>query len=220
MGLRGDDAGRQTRCDAYFIEKAFRPTGLFGPFGAAASATRLLGGHHPQAVDALALAGNHGSGLCQWAEAGTRDGPLQNANAARAGVQAALLAMRGIRAPADLLEGKFGFLQAYAGGTSTLDQPWPVADKYAMDEIYFKNVPSCAFTQETLEAGIQLHRRRVMSENIAAIVISTYWLGKAYPGCDYSGPFKTQARSLQQPGGAGRCNSRGRRLARSAGAPR
>ena len=179
-----------------FIEKGFRPTGLFGPFGAAAAATSLLDGDEAQVVDALALAASHGGGVCQWAEAGTRDGPFQNANAARGGVQAALLAAHGVHAPADTLEGRFGFLQAYAGLVPDGGRPWPQDDRDALADIEFKSAPSCAYTQETLEAGLRLHRRGVAPDTVTSIEVSGYRLVKAYPGCDYAGPFLTPEHGL------------------------
>jgi 2-methylcitrate dehydratase PrpD len=181
---------------ASFIDKGYRPTGLFGPFGAAAATTRLLSGDESQLVNALALAGSQGGGLCQWAEAGTRDGPFQSANAARGGVQAALVAAQGINAPTDFLEGRYGFLQAYSGGIPEGTETWPSTGQSAVDDIYFKAHPCCAFTQETLEAGIQLHRRGVKPDDVVAVAIHTYRLGKAYPGCDYAGPFKTPEHGL------------------------
>lgn len=175
-----------------FIARGHRPTGMFGPFGAAAAAARLLGSDAAELVSALALAGNTAAGLCQWAPSGTLEGPLQNAAAASGGVRAALLASEGVCGPADLLEGRYGFLQAYCGDVAVDEDLWRDFDMCAMEQVYFKSYPTCAFTQEALEAGLTLHDELVAQSAPRAVErvdIHAYELAMTYPGCDNAGPF-------------------------------
>lgn len=101
---------------AEVIHDGHHPTALFGGFGSAAAAARLLG------LDAHGLARAWGhvlslaGGSMQFSDepAGTDVKRLHAGYAAHNGVLAAELASRDIGAPARALDGKYGFLALYA----------------------------------------------------------------------------------------------------------
>ncbi len=91
----------------------FRPTGTFGPFGAALAAARLSGLTAEETVQALGFAGNAGAGLNAWPWSGGTEIYFHAGEAARAGVRAADLARLGGRASDDIVEGEGGLLAAH-----------------------------------------------------------------------------------------------------------
>ena len=98
------------------IQHGYHPTALFGGFGAAAAAARLLNLDEQGLARAwghvLSLAG--GSMQFSAEPEGTTVKRLHAGYAAQNGVLAAELAARGVSAPARALDGKYGFLALYA----------------------------------------------------------------------------------------------------------
>lgn len=167
---------------AEFVERGFRPSGTFGPFGAAAAAALLLGLDGDEQVSALSLASGTASGVCEWAAAGTADLFFQNAHAARSGLVATLLAGAGARAAGGAVDGQWGLRRALSGSgpAGAVDPAAPLA----VDEVYFKAYPSCAFTQETIEASARLAEGGIDPRTIDRIDVEVYSAAAHYPGCD------------------------------------
>ncbi len=93
----------------------FHAPGLTGPYGAAVVASHLLGLDAERTCNALGIAGSLGGGLLAFAKAGNGAmvKRLHMGRAAEAGVLAARLAADGFEGPDTVLEGRFGFLEAY-----------------------------------------------------------------------------------------------------------
>lgn len=93
----------------------FHAPGLTGPYGAAIAAGRLLRLNASQLADALGLAGSLSSGLLAFTKArrGAQVKKLHLGRTAESGVLAARLAAEGVNGPETVLEGRFGFLEAY-----------------------------------------------------------------------------------------------------------
>ncbi|MCW5574725.1 MAG: MmgE/PrpD family protein [Burkholderiales bacterium] len=94
----------------------FHAPGTNGPFGSAIVAGQLLGLDAEQLTQALGIAGSLGGGLLAFARAGNGAmvKRLHMGRAAEAGVVAALLARDGYEGPDSVLEGRYGYLEAYA----------------------------------------------------------------------------------------------------------
>lgn len=167
---------------AEFVERGFRPSGMFGPFASAAAAALLLGLDDDEQVSALSLASGTASGVCEWAAAGTADLFFQNAHAARSGVVAALLAAAGARAAGGAVDGRWGLRRALSGPGPA--DPIDPAGPLAVDEVYFKTYPSCAFTQETIETSARLAAGGIDPRSIERIDVEIYSVAAHYPGCD------------------------------------
>jgi 2-methylcitrate dehydratase PrpD len=95
-------------------ERGFHNPGTNGPFGAAASAARLLGLGEDQVASALGIAGSACGGLTEYLHDGSMTKRLHLAAAARGGLEAAELAADGFTGPATVLEGPDGFLHAFS----------------------------------------------------------------------------------------------------------
>jgi len=94
----------------------FHAPGVNGPYGSAIVAGRLLGLNSDQLTQALGIAGSLGGGLLAFAKAGNGAmvKRLHMGRAAEAGMVAALLARDGYEGPDSVLEGQYGYLEAYA----------------------------------------------------------------------------------------------------------
>lgn len=168
--------------------RGFRGTSLFGVFGAVAGAARVIGLDAKQTAHALSLAANLAGGLTQCYTDGSPEGPLQVAQASRAGVLAALLAERGVPASSHVLEGGSGFYRAFSGTVPAID-----LDGWTLPDVTFKPFPGCAINQLPVFAIVELMRReRLAADDIAQLDV---WLSPshaAYPGIDRHGPFNSR----------------------------
>ena len=93
----------------------FHAPGLAGPFGAAVGAGRVLGLNAQQMTHALGIAGSLSAGILAFTKS-TQGGMVKRLHlgrAAESGVLAARLASTGYTGPETVLEGKFGYLDAY-----------------------------------------------------------------------------------------------------------
>jgi 2-methylcitrate dehydratase PrpD len=167
-----------------FIARGWRASSVFGPFGAAAAAAHLLRLDRINTVHALGLAASFSAGICQWAEDGSTDVFFQNANAARAGLVAALLAREGATGAASAVEGTYGLRQAFGGIRNDVGKPQVRLDRMAVSATFFKAYPSCALTQDAIDAARQLAEHGVGSGAIVGGTIHTSGAAARYPGCD------------------------------------
>lgn len=96
--------------------RGFHTVGTNGPFGAAAAAGKALGLSYDELLSAIGIVGSMVGGLMEFQRDPT--GPpvkrLHAGIAAQNGVTAALLAQKGYRGPATILEGTWGFGKAYS----------------------------------------------------------------------------------------------------------
>src|SRR5262249_28625643 len=99
--------------------RGFHPTGTCGAFGAAAASGMLFGLDADGLCRALGIAGSQASGSMEFLADGAWTKRLHPGWSASAGLHAAALAAGGFRAPATILEGRFGFLHAYSGAALT-----------------------------------------------------------------------------------------------------
>jgi 2-methylcitrate dehydratase PrpD len=137
--------------------RGFHFTAAIGVFGAAAAAARLL------RLDAVTT--RHALGIAFIQSSGTQQANIQpsltkrtlSAFAARSGVYAALLAQRGITAPSDVFEGRFGFFQLYQDGDpeKVLAE---LGNRFQNVNVSIKKYPSCGCNHTAIEATLKLVR--------------------------------------------------------------
>jgi 2-methylcitrate dehydratase PrpD len=94
--------------------RGFHNPGTQGPFGAAAAVGRLSGLDAERLTDALGIAGSSAAGLLEFAWSGGDTKRLHLGRAAQLGLESALLARRGVRGPATVLEGRSGYFTAFS----------------------------------------------------------------------------------------------------------
>jgi 2-methylcitrate dehydratase PrpD len=92
----------------------FHPTATCGVFGAAITASKLLGLTSGQLLSAVGIAGSSAAGSLEFLAEGAWTKRLHPGLAAQNGMQAAMLAAEGFRGPSKILEGRDGFLSGYS----------------------------------------------------------------------------------------------------------
>ena len=94
--------------------RGFHNPGTQGPFGAAAAVGKLYGFDAERLTDALGIAGSSSAGLLEFAWSGGDTKRLHLGRAAQLGLESALLARQGVRGPATVLEGRYGYFNAFS----------------------------------------------------------------------------------------------------------
>ncbi len=163
-------------------DRGFNPAVAAGAVGAAAGCSVVLRLDSPQTADALALAAMSGGGMLE--ALGTPAHSFKVGDAARSGLVAAQLAMRGFVAPARAVEGTHGMLAAMArldaprasGVLDLMQERWRITGNVA-----FKRYPAETISQAPLDCVLALWRRtprerrphlRAMTFRVAPLVES------------------------------------------------
>jgi 2-methylcitrate dehydratase PrpD len=94
--------------------RGFHNPGTQGPFGAAAAVGKLYGFGADALTSALGLAGSCSAGLLEFAWSGADTKRLHLGRASQLGLESALLARKGLRGPATVLEGRYGYYHAFS----------------------------------------------------------------------------------------------------------
>ena len=165
LGMGGYDS--QARQSVYF-ERGQHATSICGVVGSAAACARLLGADADRITHAMGIACSMSSGIIEANRAGGTVKRLHCGWAARAGVTAAQLAVRGITGPPTAVEGRFGLFQAFLGneadsGAVTAD----LGEHWEAEHIFYKPYPANHFTHAGIDAAIALRRQGVSPECIA-----------------------------------------------------
>ena len=94
--------------------RGFHNPGTQGPFGAAAGVGKLYGFDAETLASALGIAGSCSAGLLEFAWSGADTKRLHLGRASQLGLESALLAQKGLRGPATVLEGRYGYYNAFS----------------------------------------------------------------------------------------------------------
>ncbi len=164
---------------------AWYNSGTCGVFGATMAAAHALGLTAQQKVHALGQAGMLASGVWQCRLEPTDSKCLATAQAARAGVTAALLSAEGLRGARQILEGELGFFRSFyppANPDAVLDA---AGTGWKLHEVSLKPWPACRHIHPAI--GIALEMRAKLDLNtIDQIVVQTYAAGRNF--CDIPDP--------------------------------
>ena len=151
----GCDITHRFGAAAAYPNRGFHYTAAMAGFGAAAACARLLKLDVEQTQHALGLAFLQASGTQQANIQPSLAKRMLAAFAARAGVQSALLAQRGITAPPDVIEGKFGFYALYQAGDPAV-LLHDMGKRFDNDQATLKLYPSCGCNHTAIDATLQL----------------------------------------------------------------
>jgi 2-methylcitrate dehydratase PrpD len=139
---------------AAHYRRGFHPTGTCGAFGAAAAAAVVLGLDATGVTTALGVAGSQAAGSMEFLTDGTWTKRLHPGWAASSGLHAAALARAGFRAPASIVDGRFGFLHGYSDGRdeAALDG----SGGYELMRTGVKPHACCRYSQGPIDAVLAL----------------------------------------------------------------
>jgi 2-methylcitrate dehydratase PrpD len=152
----------------------FHVPGLNGPFGSAAAAARVYGLDADATAQALGIAGSAASGILAFSKAagGGMVKRLHIGRSAEAGVQAAGIAADGFTGPETVLDGRFGFLDAFCRGgqpelfTASLGQEWKTLT------LSMKRYPCAMFAHSAVEGVRELmEEHKLDSRDIEKVII-------------------------------------------------
>jgi 2-methylcitrate dehydratase PrpD len=163
-------------CHPDVRQRGFHPTGAVGPFGAAMAAGKLRGLDAGQLADALGIAASSAAGLFAFINGGADIKRLHAGHASREGLQAALLAQQGIQGPPGVIEGRDGFMQAFALGTAPARAiALPPAVPFGITDCYIKPYACCRHIQPAVEALIDLLRAEsIATDEVERVDVATY----------------------------------------------
>ena len=136
--------------------QGFHPTATCGVFGAAAAAGRVLGLDPSQMEDALGLCGSLAAGSMQFLVDGAWNKPFHTGYAAMNGLVAACMAREGFRGAREAIEGRAGFLHAYAPNANPELATADLGERWETLRIAIKPYPSCRYSHAPVDALIAL----------------------------------------------------------------
>jgi 2-methylcitrate dehydratase PrpD len=164
-------------CHPDLRQRGFHPTGAVGPLGAAMAAGKLRGLSAGQLGDALGIAASSAAGLFAFVNGGADIKRLHAGHAAREGLQAALLAERGVEGPPGVIEARDGFMQAFALGRSERARTiaLPPAVPFGITDCYIKPYACCRHIQPAVEALIALlDAEQIAAQEVKRVDVATY----------------------------------------------
>lgn len=97
--------------------RGFHNPGVQGPFGAAVAVGKLYGFDAETLASALGLAGSCAAGLLEFAWAGDDTKRVHLGRASSMGLESALLAQKGLHGPVTVIEGRYGYFNAFSEPT-------------------------------------------------------------------------------------------------------
>jgi 2-methylcitrate dehydratase PrpD len=120
--LGAEIQGRMSRT-AIGLESArgFHNPGTQGPFGAALAVGKLYGDDETTLINAMGIAGSHACGLVEFAWEGNDTKRMHLGRAAQLGMESAFLAETGFTGPSHIIEGRFGYYNAFSLPGADLD---------------------------------------------------------------------------------------------------
>jgi 2-methylcitrate dehydratase PrpD len=158
--------------------RGFHPTGTCGAFGAAAASGMLFGLDADGVCRALGIAGSQASGSMEFLADGAWTKRLHPGWSASAGLHAAALAAGGFRAPATILEGRFGFLHAYSG--AALTAPLAPSGAFEIMRTGVKPHACCRYIQAPIDAALALRTAHgIEPESVERVDVGL--VGAAFP---------------------------------------
>lgn len=169
LGMAGYDPGAG---NSTFFEYGQHATSICGTLGGAVSAGLLLGLDEDGLTHALGVAASMAAGVLEANRTGGTVKRMHCGWAAHAAVSAAQLVCHGFTGPPTVLEGRFGFFQAWLHGrfdpaaiTGGLGSEW------AVPRIFFKPYPANHFTHAAIDAAIALRGRGVSPADVESATL-------------------------------------------------
>jgi 2-methylcitrate dehydratase PrpD len=155
------------------MKRGFHPGPVFGPFGVAAAAGAILGFNENQVLDALGIAGSHSSGVMEYSISGGTVNRLHAGIAASGGIRAAVMAQRGFKGPAAILEGERGFLHAFSGECSVEEIVRGLGESFRVLLVELKVYCCCGTTGAVFDAVSKIKsEHEIRPQDIKEIIVN------------------------------------------------
>lgn len=186
-----------------FQANGFQVSAVGGAIGAAAAAAAIGDLGEDEAVSALGIAGSQASGLMAFLGDGSTVKALHPGWAAHTGIAACALAAAGMTGPAAIVEGRFGFLEAFArdpDAAGRLDRALAdLGSVWHLPDAAFKLYPCCHYIHPFLEAMQELVDGGLTADGLAELtclvpppeapLICEPWERRQRPASGYDGKW-------------------------------
>ncbi len=164
----------------------FHPTQTCGVFGAAVTASKLLGSTPDQTLAAVGIAGSMSAGSMEFLAEGAWTKRIHPGLAAQNGIHAALLAAEGFTGPQHILDGRDGFLRAYSRNPVPERLTDGLGKSFEILHTAVKPHACCRYMQGPIDAILELTRVHNIDpqqiENIEIAILEAGWGIVAEPG--------------------------------------
>ncbi|MEX2643180.1 MAG: MmgE/PrpD family protein [Acetobacterales bacterium] len=177
--IAGIVAGCETACrlglalqagDHY--DRGFHPSATCGAFGAAAAAGRVLGLDADGIANAFGIALSDASGSLQFLANGAWTKRYQVGEAARNGLVAAMFAREGFVGAEAPLEGRHGFLNAYAPDPKPKRVVEGLGERFETMNLAIKPYPSCRWGHAAIDTTLRLREEHgIAAEEVEEVTI-------------------------------------------------
>ncbi len=167
LGMAGTDDAQH---NSIFFDRGLHATSICGAVGSALAAGLLSGRSSSRLADAVSIACSMGSGILEANRTGGTVKRIHCGWAAFAGVTAVDLARLGISGPRSVLEGRFGFLQAFCGDRA--NPAWltrELGSHWEMLRIGFKPYPTNGFTHAVIDAALELRGKGIRPSDVRSV---------------------------------------------------
>ncbi len=144
-------------------DRGFHPTATCGAFGAAAAAGRALGLDAGQIENALGIALSQSAGSLQFLANGAWTKRFQVGWSSLCGLTAATLAREGFKGAAEALEGRHGFMHAYAPSPTPERALERLGEAWELMATAVKPYPSCRFGHAGIDAVLALRAEHAIT---------------------------------------------------------
>ncbi|MDA2975280.1 MAG: MmgE/PrpD family protein [Actinomycetota bacterium] len=153
--------------NSVFFERGLHATSICGTLGAATAAAMLYKLSAAQITSAIGIASSMGAGLLEANRTGGTVKRMHCGWAAHGGVVAAELAKAGLTGPPTVIEGRFGFMQAYCGDQVNLAELTDdLGTSWVLPGLFFKPYPCNHFTHTGIDAARKMKANGITPDQI------------------------------------------------------
>jgi len=145
--------------------RGFHNPGVQGPFGAAAAVGKLYGFDAATIASALGLAGSCAAGLLEFAWAGDDTKRVHLGRASSMGLESAILAKKGLRGPVTVIEGRYGYFNAFSEPTDIAKLTDALGKKWIIQPASHKAFATHVTHQAVVQAIQDLKREHAFDPN-------------------------------------------------------
>lgn len=164
LGMAGYD---KKLGNSVFFERGLHATSICGTLGAATAAAMLYKLSAAQITSAIGIASSMGAGLLEANRTGGTVKRMHCGWAAHGGVVAAELAKAGLTGPPTVIEGRFGFMQAYCGDQVNLAELTDdLGTSWVLPGLFFKPYPCNHFTHTGIDAARKMKANGITPDQI------------------------------------------------------
>ena len=167
LGMAGFDPDAK---NSVFFEHGQHATSICGAMGGAVAAAVIGGASETGIVDTMGIAASMASGIIEANRTGGTVKRMHCGWAAHSALSAAGLSRHGITGPPTVLEGRFGFFQAWLHEPGRANEIVAgLGTEWAVPGIFFKPYPANHFTHAAIDAGAALRKRGIVLEDIGTL---------------------------------------------------